>query len=173
MSQETNGFSNMPIEEQLKTIIEQMDIFAGGASENELTSLLTKMTEKLMDNGVSAMKDLLKKNSTFNMGDKDKVSDTLNMNGLLSILGGNIFKRTGSGASQGGEGNVSITTTPEIKALFEEWSRQIQEEIENYKKENKDATKNDLSQFLKLSEESLKFFIKDPPGDDQPQEKAE
>jgi hypothetical protein len=171
MSQDTEGFKNLSIEDQLKTIIEQLDIFMAGASENDMKSLTSKMMQKIMGNGismmkdmkkimgssVSAMNDILKTNGTLDVNDLFSTNGTFDANSVFSIIGGNLFRQNGANGA-----------TPEIKTLFEEWVRQVQEEIEKYRKEHKNAAGKDIASYLKISEESLKYFIKDPTGDAPP-----
>lgn len=48
----------------------------------------------------------------------------------------------------------------EVDVLFTEWLSQIKEEIEQYQKTNPEATIRELSQYFKLSEESIEYIIK-------------
>jgi hypothetical protein len=168
MSFDKEGFKSLSIEDQLKTITEYLDIFIAGAGEDDMKSLTAKMMQKIMGNGismmkdmkkivgssVSAMNDILKTGGPLDVNDLFSTNGTFDMNGVFNIFGGHMLRQNGSRSA-----------TPEIRTLFEEWVRQIQEEIETYRKEHKDASGKDIAEYLKISEESLKYFIKDPVGE--------
>jgi hypothetical protein len=50
--------------------------------------------------------------------------------------------------------------SPEIKGLFEDWLVQVQEEIESYLKANSFAGAKEVSEYLKISQESANYFMK-------------
>ena len=49
--------------------------------------------------------------------------------------------------------------TPEIRGLFEEWARALEEEIVTFAKENGKVNPSDIAAKLKISEESVLFLV--------------
>lgn len=49
--------------------------------------------------------------------------------------------------------------TPEVRGLFEEWARVVEEEILEFLKEKGKAAPSDIATKLNISEESALFFI--------------
>lgn len=64
---------------------------------------------------------------------------------------------------QMGGGSPSATATsfatPEVRGLFEEWAKALEEEIVGYLKEKRSGTPSEIAAKLKISEESVLFFI--------------
>ncbi|MBU4437963.1 MAG: putative zinc-binding protein [Firmicutes bacterium] len=52
-------------------------------------------------------------------------------------------------------------STVEIKNIFDDWVLQVQEEINNLRTENNGIRKEELAKKIKISVESLEYFIKD------------
>jgi Mn-dependent DtxR family transcriptional regulator len=55
--------------------------------------------------------------------------------------------------------SVAAHATPEVRALFEEWARAVEEEILAFLQEKGKAAPADIAAKLGLSEESSLFFI--------------
>ena len=62
-------------------------------------------------------------------------------------------------------GSVSETAgmasfaTPEVRGLFEEWTKVLEEEIVTFVKEKGKATPSEIAAKLRVSEESVLFFV--------------
>jgi hypothetical protein len=55
--------------------------------------------------------------------------------------------------------HMASFATPEVRGLFDEWSRTVEEEILQYLKEKGSALPADIAGHLKISEKSAMFFI--------------
>ncbi len=58
-----------------------------------------------------------------------------------------------------GSASVASFATPEIRGLFEEWAKAVEEEIVAFLKEKGSSEPSDIAVRLKISEESALFFI--------------
>ena len=54
---------------------------------------------------------------------------------------------------------MATYATPEVRGLFEEWAKAVEEEILAFLKEKGKANPSDISAKLSISEESALFFI--------------
>ena len=54
---------------------------------------------------------------------------------------------------------MATYATPEVRGLFEEWAKAVEEEILAFLKEKGKANPSDISAKLNISEESALFFI--------------
>ncbi|HEY3278613.1 MAG TPA: hypothetical protein VGJ94_18495 [Syntrophorhabdaceae bacterium] len=59
----------------------------------------------------------------------------------------------------GSNSDASSLATPEIKGLFEEWVRTLEEEILAFVNEKGKTTPSELAAKLKISEDSTLFFV--------------
>ncbi len=81
-------------------------------------------------------------------GDKsEKGSGKMPWDNCMEMMAG--FKETASSAK---------FATPELRALFEEWCEQLENEILDYITEKKEVNITDLSNNFNLSEESIKYL---------------
>lgn len=55
--------------------------------------------------------------------------------------------------------NMASFATPEVRALFEEWAKLVEDEIIAFIKEKEKAQPSAIAEKVKLSEESVLFFI--------------
>jgi len=55
--------------------------------------------------------------------------------------------------------NAKSFTTPEMKGLFEEWARALEEEVIAFVKEKGRTNPSDIAAKLKISEESVLFLV--------------
>jgi hypothetical protein len=55
--------------------------------------------------------------------------------------------------------NAASYATPEVRALFEEWARVVEDEIISFIKNNEKAQPAAIAETVKLSEESVLFFL--------------
>lgn len=55
--------------------------------------------------------------------------------------------------------HMASYATPEVRALFEEWARLMEDEIISFIKENEKPQPAAIAEKVKLSEESVLFFI--------------
>ena len=55
--------------------------------------------------------------------------------------------------------NLASFATPEVRALFEEWAKLVEEEILAFIKDNAKATPADIAAKMRLSEESTLYFL--------------
>lgn len=143
-----NGCKSQSNDENLKTISEMLRNFITDANDDEKAMLMMNIMPELMGNQTSMMKNMCQ-------------SMCVNM-----FEPGIQFTIKDGASSCCGETEDPIPATSEIKSLFEDWKLQVEEEINKYKKENKFATKKEIAQFLKISEESLDFFNKDVKSDE-------
>ena len=63
---------------------------------------------------------------------------------------------TGTGNESAG---IASYATAEMQGLFEEWARALEEEIMAFVKERQRVTPSDIATNLKISEESVLFFL--------------
>ena len=55
--------------------------------------------------------------------------------------------------------NLASFATPEVRALFEEWAKLVEEEMLAFIKDNAKATPADIATKMRLSEESTLYFL--------------
>lgn len=55
--------------------------------------------------------------------------------------------------------NIAALAGPEIRGLFEEWARALEEEITSFVKEKGKVNPSDIAAKLKISEESVLFLV--------------
>ena len=55
--------------------------------------------------------------------------------------------------------SMASFATPEVRGLFEEWARAVEEEIVAFLKEKGSSNPSEIASKLKISEESALFFI--------------
>lgn len=141
-------FENLSKEEKLKEINEMLDSFLTDANDDEKAELMMNIMPKMMGNGMSMMKKMCHQMMGNNMFAQEKR---------------NAYKENKDCCA--GENKETTYATPEIKNLFEDWVCQVQEEIDKYRKENKNGSKKEIAEYMKISEESLEYFIKDMKSD--------
>ena len=61
--------------------------------------------------------------------------------------------------NMGKSSELASYATPEVRALFEEWSEQIENEIFNFIKETGTSGPDKLAEHFKLSKDSINFFL--------------
>ncbi len=54
---------------------------------------------------------------------------------------------------------LSSFATPEVRLLFEEWARALEEEIVSFLKGKENVRPSDIAAKLKISEESALYFV--------------
>jgi len=55
--------------------------------------------------------------------------------------------------------SMASFATPEVRGLFEEWAKAVEEEIVGFLKEKGSSEPSEIAARLKISEESALFFI--------------
>lgn len=137
-------FEDMSKDEQLKDMMENMGKYMKGATDEDTSALMMNVMPKMMGNGMSMMKKMCQMMGSNMLDDSQK-------------------DMCGEGASSccgdSKESKANDYATAEIKSLFDDWVLQVQEEISRYQKENKNASRKDIAEYLKISEESLNFFL--------------
>jgi hypothetical protein len=61
--------------------------------------------------------------------------------------------------------HMASFATPEVRGLFDEWSRTVEEEILDFVKSKGSATPSDIAAHLKITERSVVFFISRMAGE--------
>lgn len=135
-------FDNLPKEEKAKAVEQILDRFIKHSDDAEKTQLMMNVMPKMMGNEMSMMKIMCQQMMAPQIGNA-KTSNTHGSNSCCS------------------DKNESMFSTVEIKNIFDDWVLQVQEEINNLRTENKGISKEELAQKIKISVESLEYFIKD------------
>jgi hypothetical protein len=142
-------FSDIKPEDKQKMMEEMMDKFMGSMTVEEKQSMMQNMMPKMMGSmmgGGSPMMNMMK-----SMHGKDSSSE-----GQMEMPW-DMCKKMMSSISKTSE--LATFATPEVRQLFEEWAAQIEEEILNYIKESKINEIDKIAEHLKLSRESITYFL--------------
>lgn len=140
-------FDNLTKQEKVKAVERILDDFIKNSDESEKTELMGNVIPKIMGNEMSMMKIMCQQMMAPQIGNP-KISSV---------------QRTGSCCT---DKNESVFSTVEIKNIFDDWVLQVQEEINNLRNENKGISKEELAKLVKISIESLEYFIKDDVGNE-------
>ncbi len=154
-----NMMGKMSAEEKSQMMQRMMDKFFGSMSTDEKEGMMNNM----MPNMMSGMKE----GKGFSMMDM--------MNNMMCDMMGNKNEGTEKNYSPTGfnpmemckkmmaamekSNDLATYATPEVRALFEEWAEQIENEILDYIKANNNADPEKLAEKFKLSKDSVNFFI--------------
>lgn len=139
------GFENQSKDEKLKTINVMLDEFLSTSNDDEKMELMMNIMPKIMNSGIPFMKKMCESMSA-SMCDCSPKKDIKN-------------KKSISISSSISRPNNNFGNS-EIKTLFEDWVAQVQEEIKSYIKVNNSASTKEVAKYLKISEESANYFIK-------------
>ncbi len=152
-------FNNMTKEEKHTMMHGMMDKFFGNMSADEkkemMSNIMPKMMADMMGGGNSSMMGMMKNMMGRMMGAKqegnDKEGNPMDFNPMEMC-----HKMM---TSMGKSSELASYATPEVRALFEEWTEQIENEIFNYIKETGTTDPEKLAEHFKLSKNSINFFL--------------
>jgi hypothetical protein len=141
--------NQMSADEKKAMMGEMMDKFFAGVSDEDKREMMREMMTKMAGGGAG----------------EDAPHPMTRMMGLMmgGAKGGAAFnpmemcgKMMGSAARAG---EAAVFATPEIRALFEEWARQMDEEILAALDGGSPADLDQLAARLKIGKESLIYFL--------------
>lgn len=139
---------SMSPEERKEMMDKMMETFFGSMSPSEkqemMKSMMPKMMEMMMGSGRSMM-GMMKQG-----GDPGKGTE----GGFNPI---EMCRQMMSSMRQSSE--IATFATPEIRNLFEEWVRQIEEEIEQHIIQNGSSEPELIASYFRISKESALYFL--------------
>ena len=133
----------MSKEEKMEMMNSMMEKFFDGMSNEEKNEMMSNMMPKMMDGMMGGMMKNM-------MGSKNKENNE-------SFNPMDMCRKMMSGISESRK--VSTLVTPEIRALFEEWAEQIENEILDKIKDKENIDVNSISKEFKISNESTYYFV--------------
>ena len=137
------AFESLNREEKRKAFTELADQYLAGADDDEKARIMMSIMPKILGGNMGMMKNMCQSMMPGMFGGEAKSGNK------------------GENGPCGSENNDSLYETQEIKSLFEDWVGQVREEIERFRSENPAATNAEVAQYLKRSEKSLSYFIKE------------
>ncbi len=152
---------SMSSEEKQNMMNSMMDKFFAGMSPDEKQGMMSSMMPKMMGSmmgsgsgGGSSMMGMMKNMMGGMMGKKEGDKNNpgpmeFNPMEMCQKMMGNM----------GRTNELAAYATPEVRALFEDWSEQIENEILGYIKNNNNADPEKIAEHFKLSKDSINFFI--------------
>lgn len=138
----------MSAEDKTQMMNTMMDSFFRGMSEDEKKSMMNSMMPKMMGSMMGGNGGMMGMMGSMMGGGKDGKGDFNPMDMCRTMMTG--MNKTGE---------MATYATPEIRALFEEWSVQIEEEILEYIKKTGSIDPENLSEQFKLSRASIDYFL--------------
>jgi hypothetical protein len=137
--------------EEKKTMMEQMmDQFLGSLTDEEkqdmMNTMMPRMMEQMMGEGGNPMAGMMQ--MMMGGGSEGEKEGFNPMDMCREMM---------SGAAS--SGNASSAVTPEISALFSEWKQQLEGELLSAIQEKSLRTVDELASHLKLSRESVIYFL--------------
>ena len=152
-------FNNMTKEEKQNMMHEMMNKFFGSLSPDEKTEMMTNMMPKMMG-GMMGGKGSVTANMMKNMMGGmmgNKMEGEAKNSGPMGFNPMEMCQKMM--ANMGKSSELATYATPEIRALFEEWVEQIENEILDYIKANHNTDPDIIAKQFKLSKSSVDFFI--------------
>ncbi len=146
-----NFFGKMKPEEKQKMMTEMMEKFMGNMTAEEKQSMMQNMMPQMMGSmmGGGSGSPMMNMMSMMMGGQSNQDGST--------EMPWDMCKKMMSSIGKANE--LASFATPEIRALFEEWATQIEEEILAYVRESKTDTIERIAEHFKLSKESVTFFL--------------
>lgn len=146
---------SMSPEERKEMMDKMMDGFFASMSpeekQNMMKSMMPKMMEMMMGSGGSMMNMM---GSMMGMVKRGGGPDKDTEGGFNPM---EMCKQMMSTMRQSSD--IATFATPEIRNLFEEWVRQIEEEIEQYIEKNASCEPGILASHFKISKESVLYIL--------------
>ncbi len=152
-------FNSMTKEDKQNMMQGMMDKFFAGMSLEEkkemMSGMMPKMMAGMMGGGGSHMMGMMKNMmGTMRGGKREGEDKDCGPNGFNPMEMCHKMMM-----SMGKSSELASYATPEVRALFEEWSEQIENEIFNFIKETGTAQPDKLAEQFKLSKDSVNFFL--------------
>ena len=151
--------NSMTGEDKMNMMQGMMDKFLGNMSPEEkkkmMSEMMPKMMAGMMGGGGLPMMDMMKNMMGKMMGGKkegdEKESGSTGFNPMEMCQKMMM--------NMGKSGELASYATPELRALFEEWSEQIENEIFNFIKETGSTDPDKLADHFKMSKNSIDLFL--------------
>lgn len=145
-----DGMMNQMSADEKKAMMgEMMDKFFAGVSEEEKREMMREMMTRMSGGSPGqGMANPMMRMMGFMMGGQKEGGEFNPMEMCKKMMGS---------AGRGGE--AAAFATPEIRTLFEEWARQMDEEILGLLQNGVPSDLDQLATRLKISKESLIFFL--------------
>ncbi len=152
-------FNNMTKEERNNMMQGMMDKFFANMSAEEkqemMSGMMPKMMAGMMSGKGSGMMDMMKnmmggmKGNKTKDGEKNSSSTGFNPMEMCQKIMAGMEKSN----------DLAAYATPEVRALFEEWAEQIENEILDFIKANNNPDPDKIAEKFKLSKNSVNFFL--------------
>jgi|WetSurMetagenome_2_1015567.scaffolds.fasta_scaffold77766_2 hypothetical protein len=120
-----------------------------------MNTMMPKMMPGMMDGKGFSMMDMMKNMMGGMMGSKKDGPEQ--SDGPMGFNPMEMCKKMMSNIEK--TNDLATFATPEVRALFEEWAEQIENEILDYIKANDNADPEKIAEKFKLSKDSVNFFI--------------
>lgn len=149
----SNQFGSMTTEEKQQMMDSMMDNFFSSMSEEEKKEMMASMMPKMMENmmGSGGGNPMMNMMGTM-MGGRSKSKGT-HSHGMPWEKCSEMM----SGFSE--TANTAKFATPELRNLFDEWCAQIENEILEQIKNEKEISVDKIAKKINLSEESVKYLL--------------
>lgn len=141
-----NGMSS----DEKKTLMnEMMEKFFAGMSDEDKQDMMKEMMTRMTGGGAGEGRpNPMMRMMGFMMGGKDEGGEFNPMDMCKKMM-----------ATMGQARETAVFATPEIRTLFEEWARQMDEELLGLLDGGASSDLDQLAARLKISKESLIFFL--------------
>jgi hypothetical protein len=146
-------FKKMTSEEKQSMMSEMMDKFFSTMTQEEKQNMMQNMMPKMMsgmmgDNGNNPMSMMGMMGNMMSGKNKDDGNQEMPWDMCKKMMS-NINKST----------ELAVSATPEIRQLFEDWARQIEEEILAFTEQSKTIDIDAIQKHFKLTKESVLYFL--------------
>ena len=136
--------NKMSAEERKEMMEKMMESFFSKVTAEEKQKMMGEMMSKMMPGGggkIGLMAAMMGGKKAYEWG----------FNPM------EMCKKMMSSIAQTGE--IASFATPEVRSLFEEWAQQIEEEILSFIKEKESIHPEEIAAHLKISKESVNYFL--------------
>ena len=140
-----NMLEKMSKEEKFEMMDKMMDKFFADMTSEDKQEMMQKMMPKMMGGGMPMM-DMMKNMMSGNQGKGEKGFNPMEM-----------CKQMMQSMTQSRE--MAEFATPELRGLFEDWVRQIEDEILQFVKDRENVNTEEIAEKFKISEESAIYIL--------------
>ncbi|MCJ7588291.1 MAG: MarR family transcriptional regulator [Candidatus Aminicenantes bacterium] len=141
--------SRMSTDEKKAMMSEMMEKFFAGISDEDKRDMMKEMMTRMAGGGAGEdMPNPMMRMMGFMMGGKEEDGGFNPMDMCKKMM-----------ATMGQSRETAVFATPEIRTLFEEWARQMDEELLGLLDGGASSDLDQLAARLKISKESLIFFL--------------
>jgi hypothetical protein len=136
-----------------KMMDELMEKFFKGMSEEEKNNMMQGM----MEGEGAGMMGMMKNMMSRMMSGKTKTKSSEKGEGFMNFNPMEMCIKMMSKMEKSSD--LAAYATPEVRALFEEWAEQIENEILDFIRANNNPAPDKIAEHFKLSKNSVNFFL--------------